>query len=201
LFGLNPAITGDWSANLMFEWQAGSKTTYSQTNDPYVQDNVSWKDYYMTDLKISKRVNLKPVSLSLFLDINNLLNTKRLSYTAFSDIYDRYDYLNSLHFSDEDGVEQGTDKIGDVRKQGVDYTPIVSVTDIAARTTVGNTMALYYDNASESYFSWDGAAFVPADQALVDQVYKDKAYINMPDIESFTFLNPRKITIGITLNF
>ncbi|MDZ7822306.1 MAG: hypothetical protein U5N26_11195 [Candidatus Marinimicrobia bacterium] len=39
-FGLDPRITGDWSANLMFEWEAGTVTTYSQTNDPYVQDNV-----------------------------------------------------------------------------------------------------------------------------------------------------------------
>jgi len=130
-----------------------------------------------------------------------LLNTKRLSYSGFSDIYDRYDYLNSLHFSDEDGVEKGTDKIGDVRKEGVDYTPISSVTDITQRATVGNNLTLYYDNASESYFSWDGSSFVAADQSLVDQVYKDKAYINMPNMESFTFLNPRKITIGITLNF
>ncbi|MEA2078096.1 MAG: carboxypeptidase-like regulatory domain-containing protein [Candidatus Marinimicrobia bacterium] len=201
LFGLNPMITGDWAANLMFEWQAGSVTTYSQTDDPYVRDNVRWKDYYMTDLKISKRINLKPVSVSLFLDINNVLNTKRLSYSGFSNIYDRYDYLNSLHFSDETGVEMGNDKIGDVRKDGVDYTPIVSVNDISARTTVGNTLALYYDNVSESYFAWDGSAFVAADQAHVDQVYKDKAYINMPNIDSFTFLNPRKISFGITLNF
>jgi hypothetical protein len=62
-------------------------------------------------------------------------------------------------------------------------------------------MALYYDNATESFFSWNGTAFVAADQAKVDQVYKDKAYIDMPDIDSFTFLNPRKITIGITINF
>ena len=201
LFGLDPMVTGDLTANLMFEWQAGSFSTYSQTNDPYVQDNVRWKDYYMTDLKISKRINLKPVSVSLFLDINNLLNTKRLSYNGFSDIYDRYDYLNSLHFSDESGSEKGTDKIGDVRKEGVDYAPIVSVTDISTRLTAGNDMALYYDNATKAYFTWDGNAYVAADQAYVDQVHKDKAYIDMPDIESFTFLNPRKITLGITINF
>ena len=200
-FGLDPAITGDWSANLMFEWVAGTVTTYSQTNDPYVLDNVRWKDYYMTDLKLSKKINMKPASITVFMDINNLLNTKRLSYSGFIDLYDRYDYLNSLHFSDEDGVEKGTDKIGDVRKDGVDFSPIVSVNDISARTTVGNTMALYYDNATESFFSWNGTAFVAADQAKVDQVYKDKAYIDMPDIDSFTFLNPRKITIGITINF
>ena len=62
-------------------------------------------------------------------------------------------------------------------------------------------MALYYDNASESYFTWDGSEFIAAEQTHVDQVFKDKAYINMPDIDSFTFLGPRKITFGITLNF
>ena len=108
---------------------------------------------------------------------------------------------NSLHFSDELGVEQGSDKIGDVRKDGVDFTPIVSVNDISTRSTVGNTLALYYDNATEAYFSWNGDQFVAADQTFVDQVHKDKAYIDMPDIDSFTFLNPRKITFGITLNF
>ena len=201
LFGLDPKITGDWSANLMFEWEGGSYTTYSETNDPYVKDNVRWKDYYMTDLKISKRINLKPVSVSLFLDINNLLNTKRLSYSGFSDVYDRYDYLNSLHFHDEKGAELGTDKIGDVRKDGVDYTPIISLIDIRNETSAGNDMALYYDNAGKDYYVWDGDAYVTADQSYVDQVYKDKAYIDMPDFDSFTFLNPRKITLGITINF
>ncbi len=201
LLGLDPMITGDWAANVMFKWQAGSITTYSQTDDPYVKDNVRWKDYYMTDIKISKKINLKPVSISLFLDINNVLNTKRLSYSGFSDSYDRYDYLNSLHFSDELGVEQGTDKIGDVRKEGADYSPIVSISNIGTLTSVGNTMALYYDNASESYFTWDGSDYIAAEQTHVDQVFTDKAYIDMPDIDSFTFLNPRKISLGITLNF
>ncbi|MCK4812577.1 MAG: carboxypeptidase-like regulatory domain-containing protein [Candidatus Marinimicrobia bacterium] len=201
LFGFNPKITGDWACNFMFKWEAGSITTYSQTNDPYVRDNVRWKDYYMTDLKISKKINIKPVSVSLFLDINNVLNTKRLSYAGFSDIYDRYDYLNSLHFSDEDGIEQGSDKIGDVRREEVDYTPIISINNLSTYPKVGNELALYYDNTTEAYFTWDGNAYVSAEQAYVDQVHKDKAYINMPDIESFTFLNPRKITFGITLNF
>ncbi len=201
LFGLDPRITGDWSANLMFEWEAGTVTTYSQTNDPYVQDNVRWKDYYMTDLRLSKRVDVKPVSVSLYLDINNLLNTKRLSYTGFSDIYDRYDYLNSLHFHDEKGVEKGSDKIGDVRDEGVSYTPIVSIGNISDYSKAGNDRALYYDNASESYFVWEENEYIPADQEFVDGVYDHKAYINMPDIESFTFLNPRKVTFGITLNF
>lgn len=200
-FGLNPILTSDWSAVASFKWEEGSLTTYSQTNDPYVKNNVQWKDYYDLDLKVSKRIKAKPLDFSVFLDIDNVLNTKRLSSCGFSDLYDKYDYYNSLHFSDEDSYEFGDDRMGEIRPDDVDYTPIIGITDLSSYSRVGNELALYYDNKTESFFRWDGDAFVSASQEFVDNVYETKAYINMPDIESFTFLNPRKITLGITINF
>ncbi|MDZ7822305.1 MAG: hypothetical protein U5N26_11190 [Candidatus Marinimicrobia bacterium] len=155
----------------------------------------------MTDLRLSKRVDVKPVSVSLYLDINNLLNTKRLSYTGFSDIYDRYDYLNSLHFHDEKGVEKGSDKIGKVRDEGVPYTrSSASGTSVTTRRRV-TTGRCTMTTPANPILSGKQMNTFPQIRNFVDGVYDHKAYINMPDIESFTFLNPRKVTFGITLNF
>jgi len=38
-------------------------------------------------------------------------------------------------------------------------------------------------------------------QATIDQINKDKAYINMPSISTFWFLNPRQIFFGLKLSF
>ena len=39
------------------------------------------------------------------------------------------------------------------------------------------------------------------DQGTLDQVMDDKAYIDMPNQEAFTFLNPRNIFYGIRFSF
>ena len=36
---------------------------------------------------------------------------------------------------------------------------------------------------------------------LVGTTDEDKSYINMPNMASMTYLNPRRITLGLTLNF
>jgi len=39
------------------------------------------------------------------------------------------------------------------------------------------------------------------DQAKIDQVLKDKAYIDMPNQSTWWFLDPRRITFGLKLSF
>ncbi len=43
--------------------------------------------------------------------------------------------------------------------------------------------------------------FVPADPKLVEQVLKDKAYIDMPNETYRTFVNPRSVTFGMKFSF
>ena len=54
---------------------------------------------------------------------------------------------------------------------------------------------------SPDYYRWDGTNFAGADQGFVDDVKKDKAYIDMPNEWHRTFLNPRTISIGVRVSF
>ncbi len=105
------------------------------------------------------------------MDVHNIFNVKYLSWAGFSDRYDSADYLRSLNFSWEEGVEKGNDKIGDYRPTGVAYDPL----------------ELNPNND-------------PQIDARNKERKDKKSYIDMPNIKAFTFLNPRDIIFGIKLN-
>jgi hypothetical protein len=42
---------------------------------------------------------------------------------------------------------------------------------------------------------------VQVDQAKIDQINTDKTYIDMPNAQTFWFLNPRNVFFGIRLSF
>lgn len=164
-------IIGDWNLNFKSSWKAGSHFTYTGTNEIDIVDNVQWKDDWGTDIRLSKTFSIsQKYDFVFFADIQNVFNFKKLSYTGFSDYYDWQDYLSSLHFDYEEGSEHGEDRVGEYRKDGVDYQPFDPVDP---------------DNLTD----------------VEQQILDDKAYIDMPNIKSLTYLNPRKITIGIKINF
>jgi hypothetical protein len=153
--------------------------------------------------------------VQLFVDISNLFNTRYFPGTyAFFGSYDYDKYMKSLHMPEfaEQFREQinniyvnipGDDKPGAVRKEGVAYQPIVAVklmTDLQ-RSENQQTRPFYYVQENGQYYQWVNGAMQPVDQAKLDQVLEDKAYIDMPNQEAFTFLNPRNIFYGIRLSF
>ena len=95
-----------------------------------------------------------------------------MSSAGFSDYYDYLDYIQSLNFSWEDGVEKGSDRVGVFRDWNIEYDPLEH-------------------NPENS----------PEIKARNDERKKTKSYIEMPNIKAFTFLNPIKITFGFTLIF
>ncbi|MEA3500941.1 MAG: TonB-dependent receptor [Candidatus Marinimicrobia bacterium] len=164
-------IIGDWNLNLKSSWKAGSHFTYTGTKEIDIVDNVQWKDYWGADIRLSKTFPIsQKYDFVFFADIQNVFNFKKLSYTGFSDYYDWQDYLSSLHFDYEEGKEHGNDRVGEYRKEGVDYQEFNPVDP---------------DNLTD------------AEQQILD----DNAYIDMPNIKSLSYLNPRKITIGVKINF
>jgi outer membrane receptor protein involved in Fe transport len=172
-----PEISGshpfaDITLNILADWKAGAYTTFNPHNIPGIIDNVQWADWYNIDIRFSKDINLEYFNLRLYVDVNNVLNTKHLSQAGFSDVYDYNDYLESLNFSWEEGDNKGNDKIGDYRPDNVAYEPLERNPD--------NDPAISRRN---------------------DERKKNKSYIDMPNIKSMTFLNPRKITFGIKLDF
>jgi len=163
-------------------WNQGSYSTYNPKSVPGLSNNVQWKNTYNLNLRVTKSLNFKRYQLQAYVDITNLLDTKFLSYTGFISSRDYNDYLESLHFSWEDGIEHGNDRLGEYRDEDVDYDPMVSL--------ISN----------------------PTDDPLIneqnDQIKKDnekrldtKSYINMPNNTSFSFLYPREIKFGIKFIF
>ncbi len=135
-------------------------------------DDVQWADWYNVDLRISKRINISSFGVDLYLDVTNLFNFKYMSEAGFADQFDRLAYLESLNFSWEDGVEHGDDRVGDYRPVGVAYDPL--------ETNPNNDSEIESRN---------------------DKRKEDKSYIDMPNITSLTFLNPRRYTFGIRISF
>lgn len=81
-------------------------------------------------------------------------------------------FLQSLHFSFEEGLEEGDDYVGTYREYDVEYDPLVPNPD--------------NDSVIESE----------------NQKRRDtKSYIDMPNYQSLTFLDPRKFTFGIRFKF
>lgn len=218
--GIKPLA--NWRMNILADWKAGSYTTWVGGGSvPGIQYNVQWKDYWNLNLRFSKNFRFMKTNVEFFVDIYNVLNIKRLSFAGFYDGTDYLDYMKSLHFSENtEGIEYfsyvnvpGHDQVGDYRKAGVDFVPIVARSD-ANSVYNPNGDYLYYfanslpgDNGSsihgKGYYRYDevNGTWYQEDQKRVDQILKDKAYIDMPNFQYFTFLNPRNIFWGIKLSF
>lgn len=161
-----------WRINFLADWRAGRYYTYNPNSIPGVVDNVRYRDYYNIDLRIAKSFNIRRLDLQLYVDIHNLLNTKHFSFAGFSDSYDRINYLESLRLDWETGDQKGNDKIGDRRPDDVSFDPLEP-------------------NPNND----------PAIAARNQQRIESKSYIDMPNIQSLTYLNPRDIFFGIKLSF
>lgn len=158
--------------NVLADWKSGEYDTYNPNDLAGVVNDVQWVDWYNVDLRFSKVFSFSDFNLQFYLDISNALNHKSLNYAGFSDIYDYRDYLASLNFSWEEGVENGDDKVGMYRPVGIEYDPLEA-------------------NPNND----------PDIKARNDKRKEDKSYIDMPNIQAFTFLNPRKITLGVRFDF
>jgi outer membrane receptor protein involved in Fe transport len=201
-------LLGDIRMNILASWQAGSYESWNGSGvTTGVENNLQWLDYYGMDIKISKDFNFGPVGLQFFAQINNVFNIKRLSSNGFVNTEDYQSYLKSLHFSEDIGKDftyvnvPGDDKLGEYRKNGSAYTPIVAVADlnnIGVNDIYNNT--IYYESNSRDYYENTGEGWVKVDKKRIDKILDDKSYIDMPNITYFTFLNPRDIYWGIRFN-
>jgi outer membrane receptor protein involved in Fe transport len=212
-----PLLVGDhwlgkWSMNVLFDWQAGDWVTYSEggINIPGLANNVQTIDYYNTNLRLSKTFNFEALEARLFIDINNVFDTKRLWDTG------NLDYRRSLHLPEHEAYDNitGNDKIGDYRKPGVAYQPLEKVSGLVA--VEDNSRAIYYiDSNQPVYMEVDGelvdynhrylqridGQLVEVSDKRIKKILKDKAYIDMPNADTFWFLNPRNIFYGIRISY
>jgi len=167
---LKSGFLGNWSLALLGEYKTGSYDTYNPQAIPGVVDNVRWRDYWNFDLRLKKQLNMGKSAWTWFVDVTNVFNFKYLSRAGFADYQDYIDYIESLRFPWESGSQRGNDRLGDYRPENVPYDPIEDNPD--------NDPDIAARNAER---------------------IKNKSYIDMPNLKSMTFLNPRSIYIGFTI--
>ena len=198
------AILGNWRISLIGTWQQGSKYTWTGGGAvPGVINNVSFRDYWNANLRFTKNITVAGRRAQFFVDIFNVLNTRRLSFNGFIDGNDQLSYLRSLHLPESDDYQTnipGNDKIGAYRKYSVPYQPMQRIPARESITSPSERV-IYWEYDSRQYLVYRDGAWSPADAEVVDKVIKDKAYIDMPNQSFLTFLDPRDIFWGIRLSF
>jgi len=165
-------ILGGWEISVLADWRAGAHETYNPYEIPGVHDNVRWRDWYNVDMRIARRFTVSDYGFQFFVNISNVFNIKYMSMAGFTDQYDYLDYLASLRFPWREGIFKGNDKIGDYRPRHVEYDPLQPNPDNCPEIAGKN-------------------------QQRIDS----RSYIDNPNIEALTFLNPRQITFGLRINF
>jgi outer membrane receptor protein involved in Fe transport len=192
-------VLGGFRLNILLDWQDGYWTTWNPNTLPSVAYNVKSLDFFNIALRLDKTVNLGKFTVQLFMDMDNVLNTLRLWNTGDQA------YLASLHLPKSEAYNNipGDDKVGDYRKPGVEFQPMENGVDF---TKTGNPRAYYYNQSGKYYQYIPGSngefgQWTQIDQARIDQVLKDKAYIDMPNASTFWFLNPRRTFFGLRVSF
>jgi len=212
-----------WRLSLLGEWRAGQVLTWTGQElvegiSPVrgIEHNVRWKDYYNFDLRLSKTFTTNLGEVQFFMDVTNVFNIRHMNrWSGFTGPDDLRDYLQSLHLPANtfEGLESppyqfvpGNDKPGDYRKPGVEFVPIVVCPPAGCTPAVGSnddpndpTRPLYYRDGT--YYRYNGSNFVEADPDFVKKVLDDKAYIDMPNADFFTFFNPRRVFFGLRVSF
>lgn len=230
LFGGRPlsnwraALLGEWRAGRVFTWsgpivdQDNGTFGIQYSPHPALQNNVRTRDFYRLDLRLSKNFKSRFGSAQLFLDLNNILNLKFLYFerpflTPASNPFADYNaYMASLHlpasaFENLEANEapylyiSGNDRPGDFRKAGAAFVPIQIVRSQRHLPATGNAANLYYVHDAATYLQFANGAWQRAEAEFVQQVLDDKAYINMPDKNHQTFLNPRSVSLGLRFSF
>ena len=157
-------------------------------------------------LRLSKTFQFNKLRIQAFADIANLFNYRRMSLWNFGgSAGDRIYYYESLHLPKSDAYDNipGNDRVGDYRKPGVDFQPIEIRGAIDYANDIGIEDVIYYDNASGLYLKYlnQKEAWIVVNEQEMNKILEDKAYIDMPNLTSFTFFDPRRVFFGLRISF
>ncbi len=222
--GFGPEIAGgnplaNFRISLLGEWRKGLALSWTGSvsgSIPEVRNNVRYRDYWNFDLRFTKHFAAGPTQLQLFADIDNVFNLRHLNWGGSflegqgSDVDD---YMRSLHLDEDifhqlpDGTSDpyvwvpGDDKPGTFRDWDVKWQPIEAKATLPDAPDSGFERGWVWAQDTETYHRWTGSAWEDVPPGKVDQVLKDKAYIDMPNHRFNTFLNPRRVTLGLRVSF
>jgi len=200
---LGQKLLGSWMANILVDWQAGYYMTWNPENLPSINNNVQQTDWFNTVLRISKTFDLKSFKIQLLMDINNLFNTRRMSLNNWAKSGDYDEYMKSLHLPKSDAYDNipGDDRYGTYRDDDVAFQPIEKRGIIDPEVHTGEEGIVYYESETGMYYEYTDNAWVEVESGRMQQILDDKAYVDMPNNTSFTFLDPRQIFFGLRITF
>ena len=162
-------LLGDWRFSFVGQWTSGYYFTWVGGGSiPGIVNNAQWNDLWNVNLRVSKTFRFMGVDLQLFADITNLFDYKYMTQYGFVDANDYLAYMKSLHLPDDVFDE----KFGYINITGDDRPG---------------------DYRKGPYIPWDDNA--PESQK--EEWRENKSYIDMPNQEFFSFLNPRDIYWGL----
>jgi len=165
-------IFGDLRASFVASWTSGRYITWAGGGSiPGVENNLQWQDYMNVDLRVSKTFDFMGFDLQIFADISNLFDYKYMTDYGFVDNNDYLAYMKSLHLP----ADKWQEKFGYTNVPGDDKPG---------------------DYRKGPYIPWDDNA----SESQKDEWRKNKSYIDMPNQEFFSFLNPRDIFWGVKLS-
>lgn len=206
-------LLGDWRISFVGSWSSGYYLTWTGGSSiPGVLNNVQWSDYWNVNLRITKAFNFGRMNVQLYADVSNLLNYRYMTTYGFVTTADYNDYMQSLHLpSFSPDVDSkigyvniaGDDHPGTYRKDGVAFQPIVAYRTLAAlqANPSPSDRPFYFAADAGQYFQYVNGTWQAVDAGRLQQVLDDKAYIDMPNMDTFTFLNPRRTFFGIRMWF
>ncbi len=104
-------LTGGWSASVVQEYRSGGEVVFNPDAVPRREIDAEYfiptVDYYNTDLRLTKDTPLwGGRRVSVFVDVTNLLNTRRLTGSAIEDEERYFRYLVGVRRSD-DSIKYG----------------------------------------------------------------------------------------------
>jgi len=205
-------LLNDWRLNITASWQAGRHFTWFGGSTPPadvgVQYNAQYRDFYNVDMRLNKNFKFGMTTIQLFVDMSNMFNIKNFSGYGFFDANDFNYYMKSLHLKSEMYDSRsgyinisGDDQPGDVRKEGVSYTPIEAVGSISG-VPAGQIekSAIYWEKTTGKYMKYNGTSWNEVEASQISKILDDKSYIDMPNMDYFVFLNPRDIFWGLKIS-
>ncbi|MCX7985254.1 MAG: TonB-dependent receptor [Bacteroidetes bacterium] len=177
-------IFGGWNLSVMPKWEQGRIFRFNPRALD-VNNEFRWPDLWLVNLKLSKAFDFKVVRATISIDVRNVLNSKVFMYNyAFSGglgsstnpSSDFRDYMASLH------LKEYKDSY---------YNPI--------RKEKGVNGATADEYLYPGYVKADGT--IVGEDHIGDMRSSSKPHINDPNIDIFTWGNPRSIWFGVKFDF
>lgn len=170
--------------NLLYDWRDGGKIVIQTDPLTGVQRKAEIVDFSNLDLRASKGFKVSNVNCELVLTVTNILNIKRFYINGMSTTqYNRY--KESLCFPWESGEYKGNDKWGEYRPAGVEYDPLETL----------------IDNDNPAYTAEEITQLNEEIMSRNEHRRETNAYIDQGWFTTPLFLNPRRVLIGLRINF